>query len=97
MNIAERAEFYEQELIGHRRWLHQHAELAWKEFKTTEYIERYLEDLGLEPMKLGDMTGCYAYIRGGQAGPNTKTILLLFPQCVKQYTTICTLWQIPLQ
>lgn len=76
MNIAERAEFYEQELIGHRRWLHQHAELAWKEFKTTEYIERYLEDLGLEPMKLGDMTGCYAYIRGGQAGPNTKTILL---------------------
>lgn len=76
LNIAERAEFYEQELIEHRRWLHRHAELAWKEFETTEYIENYLKELGLEPLHLGDMTGCYAYIRGGQAGPDAKTILL---------------------
>ena len=76
LNIAERVEFYEQELIEHRRWLHRHAELAWKEFETTEYIENYLKELGLEPLHLGDMTGCYAYIQGGQAGPDAKTILL---------------------
>ena len=55
LNIAERVEFYEQELIEHRRWLHRHAELAWKEFETTEYIENYLKELGLEPMIFGDL------------------------------------------
>ena len=76
MDIAKRAEFYETELIEHRRWMHKHAELAWKEFETTKYIESYLRSLGLKPLKLEGMTGCYAYIRGGQSGPDTKTILL---------------------
>ncbi|WP_367924114.1 M20 family metallopeptidase [uncultured Ruthenibacterium sp.] len=33
-------------LIESRRWLHQHAELSWKECETTDYIERHLQDMG---------------------------------------------------
>lgn len=76
MKIAELAEAYEQEIIQHRRWLHQHAELAWKEYETTQYIEEQLQKLGLEPLHLGDMTGCYAYIYGSKAESDAKTILL---------------------
>ena len=32
LDIRKRAEELAQETIAHRRWIHQHAELAWKEF-----------------------------------------------------------------
>ena len=43
MDIRKRAEELESEVIELRRWLHQHAELSWQEFETTEFIINYLE------------------------------------------------------
>ncbi len=76
MNIRKRAEELESEVIAHRRWLHQHAELSWQEYESTEYIVKYLEDLGLEVHRYKGHTGCWAMIEGGKASPDSKTILL---------------------
>lgn len=76
MNIRKRAEELESEVIEVRRWLHQHAELSWQEYESTEYIVKYLEDLGLQVHRYEGRTGCWAMIEGGKAGPNGKTILL---------------------
>lgn len=77
MDIINVAEKYEEEVIKHRRWLHQHAELSWEEYETTNYIEEELRKIGLEPQRFDDIdTGLYAMIYGGKAGANAKTILL---------------------
>jgi len=76
MDIRRRAEELEQEVIEHRRWLHQHAELSWQEFESTEYIIAYLEKLGIEVHRYEGKTGCWAMIYGGKATAESKTILL---------------------
>lgn len=77
MNIRDLAEKYEEDIIRHRRWLHQHAELSWEEYETTKYIEEQLRDMGLEPKRFdGIETGLYAMIRGGKSTADAKTILL---------------------
>ena len=43
--ILKRSSELENELVEVRRWLHQHAELSWKEYETTDYIAGYLENL----------------------------------------------------
>ena len=48
MEIRKRAEQLEPEVIEIRRWLHQHAELSWQEYESTEYIIAYMEKLGME-------------------------------------------------
>ena len=40
MDIRKRAEELESEVIELRRWLHQHAELSWQEFETTEHYRQ---------------------------------------------------------
>ncbi len=74
--IMELAKKYEQYAIDQRRWVHQHAELAWNEFETTAHIEEELRSMGLQPQKFDGLTGCWAMIRGGKADENSKTILL---------------------
>lgn len=74
--IMELARKYEQYVIDQRRWVHQHAELAWQEHETTAHIEEELRKMGLEPQKFDGLTGCWAMIRGGKADENSKTILL---------------------
>lgn len=74
--IMELARKYEQYVIDQRRWVHQHAELAWQEHETTAHIEEELRAMGLEPQKFDGLTGCWAMIRGGKADENSKTILL---------------------
>ncbi len=74
--ILKRADELEKELIEVRRWLHQHAELSWKEFETTEYIVSYLENLGLDVHRYEGHTGCWTIIRGGKAVQGSKTIML---------------------
>ena len=76
MDIRKRAEELEPEVISVRRWLHQHAEVSWKELESTEYIIRYLEDLGLKVHRYEEHTGCWTMIPGGKAGKDCKTILL---------------------
>lgn len=74
--IMELAKKYEQYVIDQRRWVHQHAELAWQEHETTAHIEEELRSMGIEPQKFDGLTGCWAMIRGGKADENSKTILL---------------------
>ncbi|RGT74950.1 amidohydrolase [Ruminococcus sp. AF18-22] len=74
--IRKRAEELEEETIILRRWLHQHAEVSWKEYECTEYIVRYLEELGLDVHRYEGHTGCWTMIHGGKAQENSKTILL---------------------
>lgn len=74
--ILELAKKYEQYVIDQRRWVHQHAELAWQEHETTAHIEEELRSMGIEPRKFDGLTGCWAMIRGSKADENSKTILL---------------------
>lgn len=76
MDIYKRALELEKEVIKLRRWLHQHAELSWQEYESTEYIVDYLEKIGLTVHRYEKHTGCWAMIYGGQAAPDAKTILL---------------------
>jgi amidohydrolase len=69
-------EKYLSEAVSCRRWLHQHAEIAWSEHETTDYIEESLRKTGLEPHRFDCGTGCWALIKGGKAEPGAKTILL---------------------
>ncbi|WP_336831987.1 amidohydrolase [Staphylococcus pseudoxylosus] len=47
----------------HRRYLHQHPELSLHEYKTTEYIANFLEELGVVYQRPLD-TGIIAYLPG---------------------------------
>jgi amidohydrolase len=76
MNVRKRSEELQSEVIKVYRWLHQHAELPWQEFETTEYIVQYLENLGLEVHRYEGHTGCWTMIHGGKATKDSKTILL---------------------
>ena len=76
MDIKALAKTYEAYIIQQRRWVHQHAELAWHEFETTEHIEAELRSMGITPQKFDGLTGCWAMIHGGKAGDHAKTILL---------------------
>ena len=74
--ILKRSSELENELVEVRRWLHQHAELSWKEYETTDYIAGYLENLGLTVHRYDGHTGCWAMIEGGNDTESGKTILL---------------------
>lgn len=51
------------------RWLHQHPELAYQEFKTSQYIKKHLKKLqGFEIIPIAK-TGIKAVLRGGKPGP----------------------------
>lgn len=67
----------ESYVIEQRRWFHRHPELSWQERETTEHIAGELRAIGLEPrFFLPPVTGLYAYIPGGKAGPGAETIML---------------------
>lgn len=54
-----------EEIIGYRRWLHQHPELSQQEYGTMEYVAERLRSFGLDPRTGIGKTGCMAMIRGG--------------------------------
>ncbi|SNR42435.1 amidohydrolase [Actinomadura mexicana] len=58
----------EQQLIGFRRDLHAHPEVAFKEHRTTTAIVEFLTAIGLRPWVLPSGTGVICDIRGGD-GP----------------------------
>lgn len=61
------------ETVDIRRYLHQHPELSFKEFKTAKYIANFYEQLGI-PYETGvGGNGVIATLKGGQPG---KTIAL---------------------
>jgi amidohydrolase len=54
-----------QELIAHRRWFHQHPEIAFKEQKTSDYIIAYLNSIGIHNIKTEAGTGVVCEIGDG--------------------------------
>lgn len=55
-------------LIEVFQWLHRHPELAMKEYKTTEYLRRILQENGVQLLETGLETGLIAVIGTGK-GP----------------------------
>ncbi|WP_281081642.1 M20 aminoacylase family protein [Variovorax paradoxus] len=56
-------------LCTHRRWLHAHPELAFRERKTADYVAAELAALGLVPERGLATTGIVATIEGQRPGP----------------------------
>ncbi len=69
--ILEKAKNYESKIIELRRILHQHPEIAHKEYETQKILMEYLEPLGLEIKKIAG-TGIVATING----KGEKTVVL---------------------
>lgn len=68
MTAIESGSELHQKMIGWRHWLHQHPELCFEEFKTSDYIAEVLEDLGV-PFERGlATTGIVATIKGQHEG-----------------------------
>lgn len=73
MNFKDEASALLPEIQRHRRMIHQHPELSFQEEKTTAYIQKELEALGIEVTRFDDYYGLIATLRGGKKG---KTVLL---------------------
>jgi amidohydrolase len=65
---------YKEETINHRRHLHAHPELSFKEYKTAEYIQTTLKNMGITTLETKANTGVVALIKGGKS--KGKTIAL---------------------
>ncbi len=76
MNYKELAESTEPYIIEQRRWFHQHPELSWKEFCTTDAIALELEKMGYKVYRFEGKTGCYAVLEGGRSNSNSRTVAL---------------------
>jgi amidohydrolase len=72
--IKELAQHYFSKLVKIRRHLHQHPELSFQEFETSQFIQAQLKEAGIL-FSIGHVkTGIVAIIKGQE--PNSKTILL---------------------
>lgn len=77
MNYRELAQKTEDYIIEQRRWCHQHPELSWQEFHTTDHIEAELKKTGYENIqRFPDHPGCCVVLKGGKAKPGCKTVAL---------------------
>ena len=63
----------EPEYIKIRRYLHQHPEISYKEFNTTEFIKLELSKYGIEVFNNGNYTGVIGVLKGSFSG---KTVAL---------------------
>ncbi|MDT1939609.1 MULTISPECIES: M20 family metallopeptidase [Carnobacterium] len=71
-NLKASIQKYEQEMIAFRRDLHQHPELQWEEFRTTQKVADEMDKLGISYRKTVP-TGLIAEFVGGKHG---KTVAL---------------------
>lgn len=69
MSLLQVAVSLEQEIVVHRRHLHQYPELGFQEFLTSAYVADYLEQLGLQVQRGVAGTGVVALLETGQPGP----------------------------
>lgn len=74
MNFKDKAAAVSDYIIESRRYLHQHAELSFKEYETTAFLVSELKKLGIPVQEFEDYTGCIATIKGGK--PGERTVLL---------------------
>lgn len=61
------------DMVDIRRYLHQHPELSFKEYKTAQYIAHFYEDLGIPYEANIGGNGVIATLKGGKPG---KTVAL---------------------
>ncbi|HEW63668.1 MULTISPECIES: M20 metallopeptidase family protein [Fervidicoccus] len=73
VNILELAREKEKEIVELRRLLHQHPEIAHKEYETHKILVEHLEKIGLHPRTLAG-TGIIADIEGKEKGGKTVAI-----------------------
>lgn len=69
--IVEEANLLQDEIIGHRRWLHSHAETGFALVETKAYVKKALEEMGYCVSECG-RAGLTA-----TAGPSSGRVLLL--------------------
>ncbi len=70
--LKEAFQEYKEELTDLRRQLHSAPELSWEEYKTTDFVCAYLDELGISYRRT-EPTGVIAEIKGGKPG---KTVAL---------------------
>jgi amidohydrolase len=70
--IQKLAEQFQDEFIQIRRYLHSHPELSFKEHETSFFILSWLQNLGLEPVKMAD-TGVVVTIEGAKKGAKSQS------------------------
>ena len=63
LNIDTDIQKIEEEIIKIRRTLHMMPEASCEEFETTEFIYKYIEDLGLETQYAVDKTGVIGFLK----------------------------------
>ena len=73
-DIKKLAELHFEEIVSIRRHLHQHPELSFQEYKTSEYVCSILDKHHISYTKGYVKTGIIAIIEG--QNPKSKTILL---------------------
>ena len=59
----------EQEMLGWRRYLHEHPELSNREAETAKYVAEKLRGFGLQPRTGVARHGVVAVLKGAQTGP----------------------------
>src|SRR5690625_4189565 len=59
----------EEELISIRRHLHKYPELSFQEFETSAYVEKKLNEWGIENKRVGK-TGIVAWVKGNKEIPS---------------------------
>ncbi|WP_108671903.1 M20 family metallopeptidase [Peribacillus acanthi] len=62
-----------EEMVSIRRYLHQHPELSFKEYKTAKYIANFYHQLGIDVRENVGGNGVVARVKGGKPG---KTVAL---------------------
>jgi amidohydrolase len=72
-NLFDNLERYYEEMVSIRRYLHQHPELSFKEYKTAQYIQSFYEKLGIEVKGNVGGNGVVAKVYGRKTG---KTVAL---------------------
>ncbi|MDD4363107.1 MAG: M20 family metallopeptidase, partial [Atribacterota bacterium] len=68
MEIKKKISLLKDEIISLRRDFHAHPELGWNEFKTSEKIVKYLENIGLDVKEVA-RPGVVGLLKGKKEGP----------------------------
>ena len=71
--LFDKLENYYEEMVSIRRYLHQHPELSFKEYKTAQYIQTFYEGLGIDVKGNIGGNGVVARVNGKKPG---KTVAL---------------------
>lgn len=66
-SILKRVNELKDEIIGHRRFLHENPELSGEEVNTSKFLKEYVSSLGLTPVDASN-TGFYAILDTGRPG-----------------------------